>query len=370
MKKIFYFVFLAVIITACNPPKEYKITGTIDVPSFFDSTKVMLSQRVNREWVDMDSAEILNGKFELKGVADTAKIAYLRFKTVSGDKYSEGFILEKGNLTAQVDSNFNILVTGTAQNDVLADFHKQTIQLGKQANEIAKKYARDGKPLDAAAQDSFKLELKKLNENAPLKPLDLMMKHVNTPAGTLLFLNSFYEMSVKEKEDLFAKMNVETKAIPRVAQLIAGTEVEKKTSEGADYVNFTMNDPAGKPIALADLVGKTDYLLIDFWASWCPSCREALPRLREFYNKNKGQRFEILGVSLDRNKEKWTESIAQFALPWKNVSDLKFWDNEGAKLYAINSIPTTVLIDKNGKVIGRNLELEKIQELLNQRVTK
>lgn len=370
MKKIFYLAFVVAMTMACKQQKEYRITGTIDVPSFFDSTKVMLSQRVNREWVDFDSAQIMNGKFELKGIADTTKIAYLRFKTVSGDKYGEGFVLEKGNLTAKVDSNFNILVTGTPQNEILADLHKQTIKLNKQADLISRKYVKDGKPVEGAAKDSMKAELKALGESAPLKPQDLMLKHVNTPAGTLLFLNSFYEMSVKEKEALFAKMNAETKAIPRVAQLIAGTEVEKKTSEGADYVNFTMNDSNGKPIALSDLVGKTDYVLIDFWASWCPSCREALPGLKEFYAKNKGQRFEILGVSLDRSKEKWTESIAQFALPWKNVSDLKFWDNEGAKLYAVNSIPTTVLIDKSGKIVGRNLDLEKIQELLNQRVTK
>ena len=85
-----------------------------------------------------------------------------------------------------------------------------------------------------------------------------------------------------------------------------------------------------------------------------------------FYAKNKGTKFDILGVSLDKEKADWLNAIKKHGLVWNHLSDLRYWESEGAKLYAVNSIPATVLIDKNGKIVGRNMELNEIQNLLNQ----
>ena len=113
--------------------------------------------------------------------------------------------------------------------------------------------------------------------------------------------------------------------------------------------------------------GKTDYLLIDFWASWCGPCIKSLPSLKAMYDKYHGKKFDIIGVSLDDTAADWTAAIAKFGLTWTNVSDLQKWDSQPAKLYAISFIPNTILLDKEGKIIGRNLHVNEIENILNKK---
>jgi peroxiredoxin len=131
---------------------------------------------------------------------------------------------------------------------------------------------------------------------------------------------------------------------------------------------ITLNSPDGKPVSLSSLRGK--YVLIDFWASWCGPCRQENPNVVKMYSKFKGKNFEIFGVSLDKDKDKWTQAIAQDALPWVHVSDLKFWQSAGAEAYGVRSIPATFLLDPKGVVIAKNLRgaaLEaKLAEVLKQ----
>jgi len=118
------------------------------------------------------------------------------------------------------------------------------------------------------------------------------------------------------------------------------------------------------------LVGKTDFVMIDFWASWCGPCMQFLPDLQAFYAKNKGTKLQIFGVSLDDSKEAWTGAVTSHKIEWKLVSDLKGWKCAGSRAYAVNSIPATVLIDKTGKIVGKNLSIPEMEKLLNEKGDK
>ena len=109
---------------------------------------------------------------------------------------------------------------------------------------------------------------------------------------------------------------------------------------------------------------KTPLLLVNLWASWCGPCMKFLPELQAFYSKYKGTQLEILGVSLDDNKEAWTGTVESHKISWKLVSDLKGWKCEGSRAYAVNSIPSTVLIDKSGKIVGKNLSIPEMEKLI------
>jgi thiol-disulfide isomerase/thioredoxin len=99
----------------------------------------------------------------------------------------------------------------------------------------------------------------------------------------------------------------------------------------------------------------SNYLLIDFWASWCAPCREENPNLVALYNKYHGKGFNIFGVSFDSNRDRWLKAIADDSLTWTHVSDLKGWENAVGKLYGIRSIPSNVLLDSNGIIMAKNI---------------
>ena len=127
----------------------------------------------------------------------------------------------------------------------------------------------------------------------------------------------------------------------------------RATTIGAEAPEIEMETPQGETMKLSDLRGK--YVLIDFWASWCGPCRKENPNVKKVYAKYKDQGFEILGVSLDRDKNRWVKAIEADGLPWPHVSDLRQWKNEAAQTYGVSSIPYTVLVDPEGKIVATKL---------------
>jgi len=122
---------------------------------------------------------------------------------------------------------------------------------------------------------------------------------------------------------------------------------------GTNAIDFTQNDTTGNPVTLSSFKGK--YVLVDFWASWCHPCRLENPNVVNIYSKFKNKNFTILSVSLDKAREPWIKAIHDDNLTWAHVSDLKFWNNEVALKYKVQSIPQNFLIDPNGKIVAKNL---------------
>ncbi len=163
----------------------------------------------------------------------------------------------------------------------------------------------------------------------------------------------FAEILLKElkEEDAAAAMNLQ--------QQIAGM---RSFTIGAEAPDFAQATPEGKLLKLSDLRGKV--VLIDFWASWCGPCRRENPNVVRMYNVYKDKGFEILGVSLDRDRQRWLDAIQADGLTWPHVSDLQQWSNAAAQLYGVNSIPHTVLLDKEGRILARNLRGEALERKL------
>ncbi len=148
------------------------------------------------------------------------------------------------------------------------------------------------------------------------------------------------------------------------ANMQAQVNQMKSFAVGGEAPDFTQKMPNGGEMSLSDLRGKV--VLIDFWASWCGPCRRENPNVVRMYNKYKDKGFDILGVSLDKAHDNWVQAIEKDGLMWHHVSDLKGWGNEVAQAYGVRSIPHTVLIDQEGRIIERNLRGEALERKLEE----
>ncbi|MFZ9612602.1 MAG: redoxin family protein [Crocinitomicaceae bacterium] len=129
--------------------------------------------------------------------------------------------------------------------------------------------------------------------------------------------------------------------------------------------DIALPDPNGETLKLSNLKGKV--VLVDFWASWCGPCRAENPNVVKLYEKYKNKGFTVYSVSLDEDASKWKEAIQKDKLSWKtHVSDLKGWKTPLVNTYGFEGIPFTVLLNKEGKIIGKNLRGEKLEEKLNE----
>ena len=143
-------------------------------------------------------------------------------------------------------------------------------------------------------------------------------------------------------------------------------KIQKSLAEGAQFPDFHEKDLEGKPLSVANYKGKI--VMIDFWATWCGPCVAELPNVLKTYQKYHDKGFEIIGVSLDEDKNKLTSFIKEKDMKWPQYFDGKGWENKVSTQYGITSIPATYLLDKDGKIIAKGLRGEKLEDAVGKAV--
>ena len=360
MKKIVYlFAAGTMALAACSNDPAYKISGTIE--NVADGEYVYLSEAKGRELVKLDSAVVTAGAFTFEGRQDAAINRIITYTPAEGRAPRYDFFLENGNIAMTLGKE-NSSVTGTPNNDIYQAYKNEIQPLDKQYGDLYKQYRAEG------TTDEQKVELEKQMEEIDNKmnalTFSTIENNIVNPVGIHLWPSNSYSMELSQLQALAAKVPAEFKTVPSIEKLLNRIVVLEKTAVGQKFTDFTMNDPEGNPVKLSDIIAKNKYTLIDFWASWCGPCRMEMPNVVAAYKEFHKKGFGIVGVSLDRDAEAWKKGIKDLGMTWDHMSDVKFWDCEGAKLYGVNSIPATVLVAQDGTIVARNVRGEAIKEKL------
>lgn len=304
--------------------------------------------------VVLDSCVVKGKTFTLKGSgSDMPSIGIV----ASANKSVQAMvILEPGNISLTfIDKNSRepAKVTGTAKNDEFWTFISGQSGLSKQLSEM-----RDDAPV---------VEQTDLLDRLKKSTFDFAKNNSKNRIGEMMILDIVNLLPKAQITEIFSGMRTEFKH-SEIGMKLNAYLLERSYDIGDSYADIKLMNPEGKEVSLSDYVGKQKLVLIDFWATWCGPCRKELPHLLSAYEKYKSKGLEIVGVSLDQDKDSWKNFIQAQKMTWPQISDLEGWQSKAAKLYGVKSIPLTLLIDQNGVIVAKNLRGEelsqKIEELL------
>ena len=193
----------------------------------------------------------------------------------------------------------------------------------------------------------------------------LIIENVKNIETDSIIMDLFYMLSPEQKENLFVTVPAERWLTEDMAKVQKKYEAELRTAPGQTYTDIAALKADGTPVKLSEVVGTADYVLVDFWASWCRPCRQLLPVLKELYTSyHPSGKLEISGVSVDRDEAEWLKALEEEELPWIQIRDQREEPYNPGDVYGITAIPTTLLIDREGKIVMRNPDEAEIEAIL------
>jgi len=317
------------------------------------------------------SSEAKDGVFKFSGILDEPQLC-----VVFSDKYPykrKVFILDYGKTKIITDPS------KLAEAEISFEFDKN--------NKLMEQFQKLFREFGDNRRATYIPDLRKAERENNQEKIDLCIEKLDS-----LFLdmkNNIYEfvesnsdkhgVAVVIAEELMQTNFLDPEELLKVYNLysesikksIYGNKLKEYIDElnnpvlctGKQIVDFTMDDIDGSEVSIKEFRNK--YVLIDFWASWCGPCRADNPNLVKAYEKYKSEGFEIVGISLDTNKDAWLKAIEKDELSWTNLTDLKGWQNDLAQHYKIKGVPTNILLDRDGKIIEINLRGKRLLEKLN-----
>ena len=359
---LFCFALFIMAVTSCENNKNTTNLNVNLTVTNGDTTTVYLSKFEGGERTLYDSAKLINNKAVLRTNIVQPEFYYIFFKG-SGDYIP--LFAEPGNISVDVDMN-NIsepLIVGSKTQSIYDAYTGSIAVYDNQARELGKQYSEAKGNNDTARmfviEDEYALVDTKKTEHL----IDYAMVNNSSTVTAFIVLNNSYKLELNELDSILNNFDPSIYTSEYVIKLKDYVGTLKKSSIGQPFIDFTLDNPQGKPTPLSSLLNG-NYVLVDFWASWCGPCRIENPSLVAAFEKFHDKGFDIVGVSFDNNHDKWTEAIQSDNLSWAHISDLIGWDSQAGKLYGIKSIPQNVLINPDGIIIDKNLHGDDLQNKL------
>ncbi|GFZ76291.1 thiol:disulfide interchange protein [Aquaticitalea lipolytica] len=380
MKKLFSLILIVSLFISCNETTKkndgYVISGTAD--GVYNGIRVYL-KTIDERGRDFyqDTAVVVDGKFKFEGKIDIPEMWFLSVNSIDG--YIP-IMVENENITVTVNKdNINTsTIHGTKANDALTEYNEGFNILLEKRSKIGRENMGVLRSTDSIEKANFSATMAEMEKEMNSYPFDFLANHKDNYFSLKLIesLMTSSSIDLSKIEDSFNNLDESVKSSGYGRVVFSKISVQKLENErlgslnlGKVAPNFTAPDPNGKMISLNEIKGKVT--IIDFWASWCGPCRRENPNVVKTYNKYHNKGLEIISVSLDRagQKDKWLKAIEDDKLTWHHVSNLNYFNDPVAKQYNIQSIPSTYILDSEGKIAAKNLRgkalEDKVAELLN-----
>ncbi|MEP7323007.1 MAG: TlpA disulfide reductase family protein [Saprospiraceae bacterium] len=360
---VFILLTFVCIYAGCKKDVEKPTTFISGEVKDYPDGKLTLFRVFSEDSSIIDTSFIKGGKFKLDLNTTETQLANLVFPD---GQSSVQFFTEPGNIviSGTQEKMQSLEVTGTPTNVLNNELKKTNAEIDAQYAKLIEIGTAAQQTGNEKTVDSVRSILIGLEAATNKSNLEFAKKHPESLISAYLGL-----MAASSGGDLDIASLV-TALSPEIKKTFFGQRLETmaiaagKTAIGAIAPDFEGMSPEGKLIKLSSLKGKS--VLIDFWASWCGPCRQENPNLVKTYTAYNPKGFDILGVSLDQEKEKWLGGIAEDNLHWSHVSDLKGWKSAIAAMYGVQGIPQNFLLDKDGRIIAKGLRGKELDEKLKE----
>lgn len=365
MKKGVVFLFLQMVCLTMMADVTYTIKGLL--PAKYNGASITLTAMAYTGGGQVDTAVVKNGEFIMTGIVDMPKVGMIFVRNGDESIFSDIIIGDDGTLNVS-ESDGQMVITGGTRQPLIAELKARQ----KAANLLPREEYRKlvDETMDKNTTKERVAEIGAIMDKDRDKGNALMKRfvidHCDNVVGAFYFTQCSYCFTNDEYQELKAKAKPEFLNNPDAMRFLDVLDHAQNRAVGAKFTDFEMADRDGKMHRLSEYVGKGRVVMIDCWASWCGPCRAEMPEVKKIYAKFHDKGFDIVGTSCDSQKKNWTDAIDTLQLPWYQLSDLKGWDCEAARLYGVNAVPCTILFDGNGIVIGNNLHGADLEKKLEE----
>lgn len=357
-----YSALLIGALTACQST-TYQVNGTIEGAA--DGDTLFLTSDL-QTGIPSDTIFVEDGKFHISGEADSVRLCMIY--SAKRNELNAPFFIEPGIISIQIKETPGASrVGGTKCNDEWQVLNDSVISIGKEINRIAEHIY--GNTVTPEEQQKGMEQIDRLNQRFSNMIINMCEKNIRNEFG--YFLLTYYPdelIDPSSRSRLIKLLPEEMRKREQIRVMGQSLEASAKTAEGATIPDFSQPAPDGTSLSIMSEVSQHRITIIDFWASWCGPCRQEIPSVIELYKKYKDKGLGIVGVSLDNDKDAWLTAIKQMNMPWAQMSDLNGWDNAAAKLFNITSIPHTIVVDQQGKILRHGLRGEALANFVAEQL--